>query len=312
MTPSITALQALGAGLALAGATPASSQSPPPTLTTRMVNVDGREIRVRSGGLASRTNRQPIVVFESGGAAALETWDSVLSAVATFAPVVAYDRVGTGQSPWDSLPQTPERIVGRLRQLLGALDAPPPYVLVGHSWGGALIRYFAGAQPADIVGMVHIDPTDLTQSRADELAVFESIGSNAAARDSFYALMERAMSDAPPVLRSEAAVTMAILKQDVADRNFRTVPSVPATVLVAGRPALLPAAGLPFDARRFADASYAARLRSLRNWVREPGQFIVATKSGHLIHVTEPALVIEAIRHFTVRPGAGAASGRFR
>ena len=83
--------------------------------------------------------------------------------------------------------------------------------------------------------MVYIDPTDLTQSRADEIAVFESIGLNAAARDTFYTLMERAMTNAPPALRSEGAVT---------------------------------------------------------------GQFIVAANSGHMIHVSEPQLVIDAIRRF--------------
>jgi pimeloyl-ACP methyl ester carboxylesterase len=264
-----------------------------------MVNVDGREIRVSTAGLESRTSRQPIVIFESGGSAPLETWDAILPAVATFAPVIAYDRVGTGESPWDSLPQTPERIVGRLRRLLATLGAAPPYILVGHSWGGALIRYFGGTYPTECVGMVYIDPTDLTQSPADEVALFESIGSNAAARDSFYTIMERALTAAPAALRSEGAVTMAILRQDLERRNLPEAPPVQTTVLVAGKPAALPSSGLPFDSRRFADASYAARLRSLRDWVKEPGQFIVAANSGHMIHVTEPALVIEAIRRLT-------------
>jgi pimeloyl-ACP methyl ester carboxylesterase len=270
-------------------------------LSTRMIDVDGRSIRVRTAGLERRTPRQPVVLFESGGSAPLETWDSILPAVAQFAPVIAYDRVGTGQSPWDSLPQTPERIVARLPALLAKLGASPPYVLVGHSWGGALIRYFAGTHPADVAGMVYIDPTDFTQSRADELAVFESIGSNAAARDSFYSIMERAMTNAPPALRSEGAVTMSIFKQDIAERRLPPVPAVPATILVAGRPVVLPQAGVPFDTKRFADASYQARLRSLRGWGKEPGRFIVATNSGHMIHVTEPQLVIDAIRALTQR-----------
>ena len=89
---------------------------------------------------------------------------------------------------------------------------------------------------------------------------------------------------------------MAIFKQDLAERNLPTAPSVATTVLVAGKPAALPPSGLPFDSQRFAAASYAARLRSLRTWVREPGQFIVAANSGHMIHVSEPQLVVEAIR----------------
>lgn len=296
MTSSVALLCAFIAALVVAAAKPGLSQPSAPTLVTRMVNVAGREVRVRTAGLHSRSNRQPVIIFESGGSLPLETWDSILPRMGAFAPVVAYDRVGTGKSPWDSLPQTPERIVARLRQLLSVLGAAPPYILVGHSWGGALIRYFGGKYPTDVAGMVYIDPTDVTQSRADELGVFESIGANAAARDSFYALMERAMANAPPALRSEGAVTISLLKDDVVNRQLPIAPAVPTTVLVAGKPAVLPSSGLPFDSQRFADASYAARLRSLRTWVRAPGEFIVAANSGHLIHVTEPALVIEAIR----------------
>jgi len=284
----------VGLGAVVAAAGPVSGQTS--SLTTRMATVDGRQIRVRTAGLESRKERQAVIVFESGATLPLETWDSILPKVATFAPVVAYDRVGTGSSPWDSLPQTPERIVARLQQLLTTLDVRPPYMLVGHSWGGALIRYFGGAHPSDVVGMVYIDPTDLTESRAEELAVFQSIGSNAAARDSFYNMMERAMLNSPPALRSEGATTMAILKRDVAERNLPSAPPVPTTVIVAGKPSVLPPTGLPFDAKRFAEASYADRLRSLRRWVREPGQFIVATNSGHMIHLSEPGLVIDAIR----------------
>ena len=86
----------------------------------------------------------PVVVFESGAGMPLETWDPILEKVAAFAPVVAYDRSGTGQSPWDGQPPTPQRANQRLKRLLELLGVPSPFVLVGHSWGGALARYFAG------------------------------------------------------------------------------------------------------------------------------------------------------------------------
>src|SRR5574341_383824 len=127
------------------------------TQTTHMVDLDGVKIRVRAEGLEARKPDQPVSVFESGGSAPLETWDRVFSALAASAPAVAYDRSGTGQSEWDSLPPTPERIVARLQRLLTSLGAAPPYVLVGHSWGGALIRYFAGAYPTAVAAMVYID-----------------------------------------------------------------------------------------------------------------------------------------------------------
>ena len=290
-----------GAVVGLSAASPQRGSSQEPvanrdSLVTKTVDLDGLAIRVRTAGLRARDTQRPVVIFESGGSAPLETWDAVLPGVAAFAPVVAYDRAGTGQSGWDSLPPTPERVVARLRRLLTTLDAAPPYVLVGHSWGGALIRYFGGTYAAATVGMLYIDPTDIKQTPADEVAIFESIGAGAAARDAFYDLMERAMAGAPAPIRAEGAVTLGMFEQDLAARRLPPAPRVPTTVILAGKAAVLPSRGLAFDTRRYADAVQQSRLRRLRAWVREPGEFLVAENSGHLVHVSEPALVVGAIR----------------
>lgn len=269
---------------------------------TRMVDVDGVRIRVRTEALESRKAGQPIVVFESGGSAPLETWDGVIPAVATFSPVVAYDRAGTGQSEWDSLPPTPERIGARLQRLLSVIGATPPYVLVGHSWGGALIRYYGGIFPSMIAGIVYIDPTDLTMAPAEELALIESAGGSAADRDAFYAMMERAMVKAPAAMRSEGDVTLSIFRQDVTARKLPAALDVPTTVILAGRPAILPQAAAKFDTRKYAELTHQQRVERLRGWVRRGGEFHVATAAGHNVHVDAPDLVIEAIRRIVLKP----------
>src|SRR5687767_720815 len=183
-----------------------------PTLMSSFVDLSDGRIRVVTSGLAGRERGEPVVIFESGGSAPLSTWDPVLPAVARFAPLVAYDRSGTGESPWDSLPPTPERVTSRLQTLLARLGVTPPYVLVGHSWGGALIRFFAGRYPDQIAGLLYIDPTDITQTPADEIAVFEAIGAGAAARDAFYRIMDQALTGAPAAIRAEAAVITELMQ----------------------------------------------------------------------------------------------------
>ena len=103
-----------------------------------MVVVEGHPMRVITDGLDGRGPQQPAVIFESRAGSPIRVEDPIFSSVASFAPVVAYDRSGIGDSPWDSLAPTPERVAIRLRILLSELGAAAPYVLVGHSWGGPL------------------------------------------------------------------------------------------------------------------------------------------------------------------------------
>jgi pimeloyl-ACP methyl ester carboxylesterase len=265
---------------------------------TRFVDLDGQPARVVTVDLESREPGGPIVVFESGGGSPLETWDSVFARVAEFAPVVAYDRSGTGESPWDGEPPTPTRVVDKLHRLLAEIGAGPPYLLVGHSWGGALVRYFAGTYPEEVVGILYLDPTDITQSPGDELSVFESIGAGAAERDAFYRLMEESLAAAAPEIRAEAAVLFDLLRSEPDGRGMRPTPDVPASVILAGRPAPLPGGLLPFDTEAFARATLERRAVNLRAWanVERGGEFVVLEGAGHFVHVEEPALVVSAIR----------------
>ena len=263
---------------------------------TTMVDVDGVSLRVRTAGLETRKPGEAVIVVENGAGMPVETWDPILPAVAKLAPVVAYDRSGTGQSPWDGEPPTPQRVTARLARLLTVLRVSPPYVLVGHSWGGALMRYFAGDNPTQVRGVLYIDPTDITQSPDDEKRIFESIGAGSAAREEFYGFMERSVASASAAVKAEAVVMVGLFKQGVAARSLPPAPRVPATVILASRPPAMPSSGLPFDSTKYAASLYQLRLRQLRGWVRPPGEFIVATSAGHFVHRDEPQLVIDAVR----------------
>lgn len=260
------------------------------------VQVDGVSLRVKSAGLVGRRPGQPIVVLESGGGAPLETWDPIFSAVATFAPAIAYDRAGTGQSTWDGQAPTPQRAGTRLERLLQNLGAEPPYVLVGHSWGGALARYFAGERPFMVAGILYLDPTDITLTTNDLVAVFVSFGAGAAEYDAFDRSMRQAMLSAPEALRAESEVILALLESDPAHRAIPPAPDVPTSVIVAGRVAAPPRDLLPFDTKAYAAAMQAAQARRLRAWVSGGGIFEVAADAGHMIHAEAPDLVIREIR----------------
>lgn len=123
---------------------------PPGTL----VDVGGHRLHGRVMG-----DGAPVVVLESGVAASSINWSRVQSGVATLTRVVAYDRAGYA---WSELAATPRRAgqaAEELRALLGGLDLPPPYVLVGHSYGGLVIRSFVRRFPDAVAGLVFVDTT---------------------------------------------------------------------------------------------------------------------------------------------------------
>ena len=112
----------------------------------------------------------PTVVFESGlGGCALQ-FSPLQRAVSTFTRTVAYDRAGQAWSDASSNPRTPVNIAGELKMLLGKLDMEPPYVWVGHSFGGLLARMYAGMYPAETAGAVLLDSSDV-----DQYATFPSM-----------------------------------------------------------------------------------------------------------------------------------------
>lgn len=264
--------------------------------TPRTVDVGGVALRVLTAGVESRQPGQPVVVFESGGSAPLETWDVLMPRVAAFAPVIAYDRSGTGSSPWDGQPPTPERIATRLRALLTAMRVEPPFLLVGHSWGGALVRYFAAAYPRDVAGVLSLDPTDITLTRSDMVALFTSIGGTAADYDTFMAVQKNALDAAPPAMRAEAAVILGLLDTPPAQRAVLDRHDVPSSVIVAGRVGVPPQGTLPFDTRAYANAMHRNQVTRLRSWVKNGGTFEMAAASGHMVHRDAVDMVVAEVR----------------
>ena len=113
---------------------PRAYAQPNPALPgVRMIELDGRAVRVQAIGLQDRRPGEPVIVFEAGASNALEIWGGILPRVASMAPVVAYDRAGLGRSEWDGTNPTPRHVADRLRRVLQQIGAGPPYVLVGFS-----------------------------------------------------------------------------------------------------------------------------------------------------------------------------------
>ncbi|MGH9584374.1 MAG: alpha/beta fold hydrolase [Bryobacteraceae bacterium] len=103
----------------------------------------------------------PAVILEAGIAASSLSWTLVQPLIAKFTRVVSYDRTGLGWSSGCSLPRTLPAMLNEFDSLLASAALPPPYILVGHSFGGLLVRAWAFHHPDRVAGLVFIDPVSL-------------------------------------------------------------------------------------------------------------------------------------------------------
>jgi pimeloyl-ACP methyl ester carboxylesterase len=101
---------------------------------------------------------EPTVVFESGIGATHLNWRHIQDAVASFTSTVAYDRCGLGWSGPSQSARTPSNIANELHQMLQSAGIKPPFILVGHSFGGLVVRRFALLFPEEVAGVLLIDP----------------------------------------------------------------------------------------------------------------------------------------------------------
>lgn len=281
---------------ALGTATEAQERGP----EIRTVDVDGHSVRVRISGLDRRRAQEPVVVLEAGATNGLDDWTLVLAGVDSLAPTVAYDRAGLGGSEWDGEIPTPRHVTERLSSLLRVVGAEPPYVLVGHSWGAVLARYFAGYRPEEVAGVVFVDPGPVvTQTRREMLASYDSLGVGRAGYDAYWSFFGDFFRSASPAVRAEFEVFHGLMERELAGRDLRSLPAVPVAMIVAGAPVPLPPdIPLPYDPAAHFQVDLRHRLAAFHQWVAGSprGTLVLSNATHHDVPSQEPELIVWAVR----------------
>jgi len=121
----------------------------------------GRWVKIGDGArlyMLEKGSGGPTVIFEAGIAATNLNWCHIQEVVSHFTGTASYDRCGLGWSSPSQTPRTPGNIARELHEGLMRAGIKPPYVMVGHSFGGLVMRRFALLFPEDVVGVVLVDP----------------------------------------------------------------------------------------------------------------------------------------------------------
>src|SRR5689334_17904770 len=132
-----------------------NASGPPFPAPGRLIDLGGWRLHLNCSGQANPS--VGAVILEAGAGDFSVDWSLVQPLVVPFARVCSYDRAGAGWSDLGPRPRTMRQQVWELHALLQKGGEKPPFVIVGHSYGGWLARLFTETYPADVSGVVLVE-----------------------------------------------------------------------------------------------------------------------------------------------------------
>ncbi|MGH6910935.1 MAG: alpha/beta fold hydrolase [Phenylobacterium sp.] len=136
-----------------------------------MIDLGGRRLHVVRAG---ERGDKPTIVLEHGAFGCASDWGVVQARLADKGlHSIAYDRAGLGLSDPGPQPRDGRALNADLSAVLEAMGETGPFVLVGHSMGGLMVRLFALNHPGQVLGVVLVDAVvpDVMASKEGALAV---------------------------------------------------------------------------------------------------------------------------------------------
>jgi pimeloyl-ACP methyl ester carboxylesterase len=201
---------------------------------------------------------------------------------------------------------TIKNVSDKLIKILKELDIEPPYVLVGHSLGGAYVRGFAVYYPELLAGLIIIDPADFTETKLNRRTPFLDVGLTNEQVDTLFRKWEIEVEEnknrpttKPKSVIEESEVLAQLRETDFVEISDTELPNIPVHILTGGRYDTPPR----FRIQELNDSLlFRAKMKNrVERWTDvvqsvDKGMLFYSGDAGHFVHYDDPELLISSIR----------------
>ena len=242
------------------------------------IQNEGHKISYRDSGHGGTT-----IVFVSGGALGLKTWNSFQERLSKYVRVISYDRSGLGDSDYVPDSKSIEYLTAELDAVINNLDIDTPIILVGHSIGGHIVRKYTELYPNKVKALVLIDTyhemffKELKDSIKEEMWN-DYVGNIINARD-----------HSPVGISDEFGFQLKLLESD---EKYSIPSDIPVVLFTSIKETPIEEKFVEFNKMAFK-----VHLKLNNRLAEEYGNLrhIVTDKSSHFIYLDEPELIVNEI-----------------
>ncbi|MDA1582951.1 alpha/beta fold hydrolase [Bacillus cereus group sp. TH230-1LC] len=212
---------------------------------------------------------QPVIIMEAGYGDYSKAWDHIAEGLTEYGTVLTYDRAGLGKSGNSSKRRISSEMIKELRSCLEKLQLKPPYIFIGHSFGGINARLFTTFYPENMMGVVLVDSTP-ENYKEDFLPIMSPEFQEAYYKQFVY----------------ESSYEEFIFSLGEADKHCQSLRNIPLAVLAAGKKAF------------YLQEAQMKWLQLQEELLRLSSnhKFVIAERSGHYIQKDEPQYIIDAVK----------------
>lgn len=236
------------------------------------------------------------VLIEPGIGDSLANWIPIQGELSQYTKVCLYDRAGNGLSDPGPGPRIASQITLELYSLLKQINIEGPYILIGHSFGGYIAQFFAGAFPDETAGLVLVDSSHWDQ--VTRLAELDEIQKTPGKIGGYKFEDQSLLTSAQRLWKHLNAQRKAVWTQmdelgsfrdsaDEVNKILNRLPTVPMAVLSRGRTQLPTIPG-----KKSMEAEWQSMQKDLTSLSEQSWQVIVS-ESGHSIHQEAPDVIVE-------------------